>query len=302
MLPLLRATSNNMPRKSKPKSDHVSNPLKPKQPQPHSSITTSSFKRRKISHGDDSTPKNPESAQAPSEVSEVQIPDTTSKPSKNALYSTAPLPPPPTSVSSTYILLPPEADDTAIREKWDMHTISLGGAGAKIEAKVRQVLNVLKSHTADQKEREGETNAATGEKSLEKSHKKHTIVALTARTSAGNKCISVAEIVKRDLLAKGVNGVWQYTGCWTRLETYVSPKANDISKAAPNGTVGTDHDSNEGQVNGTMEDEEETAFETMQMEDRKLVRNAVCLVIYLAMESIPRLKELYGEQIVRPEL
>lgn len=181
-----------------------------------------------------------------------------------------------------------------------MHTTSLGGAGAKIEAKVRQVLTVFKPLLPALKDKEGETDTGISESSTKESDKKRTIVALTARAPAGNKCISVAEIVKRELLAKGVEGLWQYTGCWTRLETYVPPKSKDAQKSLPNGTATTTTDT-ESKIDDTVEDEEEPAFETVHVEERKLVRNAVCLVIYLAMQPVPRLKELYGEQMFHPE-
>lgn len=286
-----------MPRKPKSKPEQAS---KTRKSRPESSISSPSAKRRRISHDNDSSSHNPESAQAPPEPSELESPDTLNL-NKTARLPRVPLPPPFPSVSSTYVLLPPEADDTAIREKWDIHTTSLGGAGAKIEAKVRQVLTVFEPLLPAQKAKESETDAGGSESSAKDSGKKHTIVALTAPAPAGNKCISVAEIVKRDLLAKGVESLWQYTGCWTRLETYVPPKPKETQNSLPNGTATTTTDDTEGKIDDTMEDEEEPAFETMQIDERKLVRNAVCLVIYLAMEPVPRLKELYGEQVFRPE-
>ncbi|KAE9984495.1 hypothetical protein BLS_002197 [Venturia inaequalis] len=282
-----------MPRKSKPKPDQASNAPKTRKSHPESSITSPSAKRRRISHHNHSSSHNPESAQAPPEPSEPESLDA-SKLNTTTRLPRLPLPPPPPSVSSTYVLLPPEADETAIRGKWDIHTTSLGGAGAKIESKVRQVLTVFKPHLP------APINTGVSESSAEDRKKKKIIVALTARAPAGNKCISVAEIVKRDLLVKGVESLWQYTGCWTRLETYVPPKPKETHKSLPNGTATTTTDT-DGKIDDTMEDEEEPAFETMQIEERKLVRNAVCLVIYLAMEPVPRLKELYGEQVFHPE-
>jgi hypothetical protein len=293
-----------MPRKSKPKPDQASNSSKVKQAHPNNSSSGPSSKRRKITHENDSTPNNPESAQAPLEPSEVESPVATSKLNTTARHTRIPLPPPPASVPSTFILLPPEADDTAIREKWDIHTTSLGGAGAKIETKVRQVLNVFKPVLSAQEEKGDETNIAADESLTDipkETATKRTIVALTARAPAGNKCVSVAEIVKRDLLAKGVVGIWQYTGCWTRLETYVPPMAKEARNTVQNGTASTFDDSTEVKDGDAIEDKEESAFETMQIEKRKLVRNAVCLVVYLAMEPVPRLRELYGEQVFRPE-
>jgi hypothetical protein len=295
-----------MPRKSKPKPDQASKSSKAKPPHPNHSSSSPSSKRRKTTHENDSTstPNNPESAQAPPEPSELESPDTTSKLNPIARHTRIPPPPPPPSVPSSFVLLPPEADDAAIREKWDIHTISLGGAGAKIEAKVRQVLNIFKPVLPVKKDKKDGTNTGADESSTEKpgeTTKKRIIVALTARAPAGNKCISVAEIVKRDLLAKGVEGVWQYTGCWTRLETYVAPKAKEARNTIHNSTASTNGNESEVKEDDAMEDVEESAFETMQIAERKLVRNAVCLVIYLAMEPVARLKELYGEQVFHPE-
>ncbi|TID13672.1 putative E3 ubiquitin-protein ligase [Venturia nashicola] len=286
-----------MPRKSKPKPDQASNTSKTRKSRPETSITSPSAKRRRISHENDSSSNKPESAQAPPQPSELDTSDASAL-NKTPRLPRLPLPPPPPSVSSTYILLPPQADDTAIREKWDIHTTSLGGAGAKIESKVRQVLTALRPPLPSEKSKEVETGE--GESTVDYSDKKHTIVALTARPAAGNKCISVAEIVKRDLLTKGVESLWQYTGCWTRLETFVPPRSKEAQKSLRNSTATTTTDM-DGKIDDTMEDEEEPAFETMQVEERKLVRNAVCLVIYLAMQPVPRLKELYGEQVFRPD-
>jgi hypothetical protein len=292
-----------MPRKSKSKPNQASNGTsKTKHPHPNNLSSSPSSKRRKITHENNSTPNNPDSAQAPAEPSELESPNATTKLSTIVRPTRIPLPPPPPSVPSTFVLLPPEADDASVREKWNIHTTSLGGAGAKIEAKVRQVLNVFRPLLPAQSDKEGEANKGKGEDLTIEPPKKRTIVALTARAPAGNKCVSVAEIVKRDLLAKGVKGLWQYTGCWTRLETYVPPKPKHIKNTDQNGTASTlDNATTKVREDDAMEDEEESAFETMQVEERKLVRNAVCLVIYLAMEPVPQLKELYGEQVFRSE-
>ncbi|QDS76263.1 hypothetical protein FKW77_001579 [Venturia effusa] len=288
-----------MPRKSRPRPGLTSKTAR--KPRSGSFITGPSAKRPRIHHENDASSDNPESAQPPPQTSEIESPAATSPPYKTAQPPRVPLPPPPSSVSSTYVLLPPEADDAVIREKWDMRTTSLGGAGAKIEGKVRQVLTAFRRQLPASKDAEGGTYTGVSDSSAKNSENKHVIVALTARAPAGNKCISVAEIVKRNLFMQGVDSLWQYTGCWTRLETYVPPKAKENRNPSPNGTATTMSEETEGKTGDTMVDEEEVTFETMQLKERKFVRNAVCLVIYLAMQPVSRLREVYGEQVLRAE-
>jgi hypothetical protein len=184
-----------------------------------------------------------------------------------------PPPEPPHSVPASHILLPPEADDVKLRNGHDLHTISIS-ASSKIESKVRQVLAVLQPQVDGSKR--GDEVADAGET-------KAFVVALTARAPAGNKCISVAEIAKRELKCK----CWQYTGCWTRLETLESKSKEHESEKRDGAT-------DQPEAGREVEDEE-PAFEDVP--ERKLVRNTVCMVIYLSAEPVGRLKELYSEQI-----
>jgi len=198
-----------------------------------------------------------------------------------------PPPEPPASVQETHVLIPPEADDPLLRDVYDIHTIAVV-PNSKIQDKVRRVTSLLRQEGQDH-------DTADTEKI------RPTIVALMSRESGTNKCISVAEIAKRELQRDG--GQWrQYTGSWSRLETLEpeTERRNGMDGNVPNHHIrsansqdqrenGSEEKMNE---NGSSEDEE--GFEQMAVPDRKLVRNIACLVIYLSRQAVPRLKELYG--------
>jgi hypothetical protein len=131
---------------------------------------------------------------------------------------------------------------------------------------------------------------------------KSALIALTASSRAANKCVGVAEIAKRELRKEGRARVYQYTGCWTRLETHVSKPRRDELTHESNAQV---EGKGEGEGDGDERskkvdeggDEEDDAFETAAIAERTQVRNTTCLVIYLALASVPRLREKYGEQV-----
>jgi hypothetical protein len=187
---------------------------------------------------------------------------------------------PPKSVPGNTTILPPEADNPKLRSQCDVHGIRIA-VGSKMEDKVRHVLQALQSS---------------------KDGGKGAIAALTSATKAANKCIGVAEIAKRELVKDGMVRVYQYTGCWTRLETQ-DLQAHD--KACP--TIGKSNGAKNWTGDGLRDDatdgqakeaeNSDDAFEEMSIAERKKVRNAVCLIIYLSLEPIGRLRELYGEQI-----
>lgn len=179
-------------------------------------------------------------------------------------------PPPivPASVPSTHPLLPPYADDVSLRNSHDLHVIPVASS-SKIEAKVRAVLSVLNRDEVDgSKENK---NTADGTRS---------VVALVARAQAANKCISIAEIAKREFWKSKKKPWHQYTGYWVRLEDY-NPEKKDGSSGTP---VEDD----------TPEDPKEDAFEKMHVAERRTVRSVPCLVIYLATSPVARLKEVHG--------
>ncbi|KAF2424810.1 hypothetical protein EJ08DRAFT_700596 [Tothia fuscella] len=184
----------------------------------------------------------------------------------------APPPEPPSSVLSDHILVPPEADDMKIRDHYNIHTIS-ASKNSSIQTKVRQVLDILRY--------EANRSEDITQEGIDK--KKGAIVALTARAPASNKAISIAEIAKRELATK----CWQYTACWTRLETVENQeKSKKPAKGKPDG----------GPVDS------EDLFEVFEdLPERKMVRNVVCLAIYLSTEPVARLKELYSHQVTEGE-
>jgi hypothetical protein len=263
------ATPTLMPRKNKSKGGGPSSnkPQTHSQPQKKRRVGDQSHQAEDtINDSNTTTPQTLETRRKPGEIRH-------------------PLPPPPPSVPASHILLPPDADDTKLRSSHDLRTLSVH-ASSKIESKVRQVLSTLKVSNELRM-----NNDAIGKA-------KPVVVALTARGPAANKCISIAEIAKRELAKMG-GSYWQYTGCWSRLET-VEAKADGASvENSTKGDMETKLNNDEaiGESVNMDEEDEEPAFQTMDIPERNVVRNTACLVIYLSGEPVGRLKELYGEQV-----
>jgi hypothetical protein len=182
-------------------------------------------------------------------------------------------PPPtvPTSVPSNHPLLPPYADDVSLRNSHDLHVIPVASS-SKIEAKVRAVLSVLNRAEVDGSKEKGYA-ADDGTRSV--------LVALVARAQAANKCISIAEIAKREFWKSQKKPWHQYTGYWVRLEDNTPEKKDSVMITSVENDAPDDAD-------------EENAFEKMPVEEARTVRNVPCLVIYLAISPVARLKELHG--------
>jgi len=186
-----------------------------------------------------------------------------------------PPPEPPPSVPASQALIPPEADDPSLRERYDIHTIVVV-ANSKIQDKVRRVVSLMLSV-------DGNASKPQNEAGPDKS----SLVALVSRASAVNKCISVAEIAKRELDKTQVR-VWQYTGSWSRLEAFeLKPKGERV--ACDDTEMNSDTNI---QASADIDDDE--GFEVMEIPTRKMVRKVPCLVIYLSRQAIPQLKDLYG--------
>lgn len=221
-----------------------------------------SSKKVKIAHVSSAS-----SEHSPEPVKNAQIigvhPNGSSKSSRLPGHVRTPPPAPPKSIATDTAILPPEADDVKVRSQCDIHRLGIG-ANSKMEDKIRQVLQILKKPP---------------------DNGKPTIVALTSANKAANKCISVAEIAKREFVKTSESKVYQYTGCWTRLEAHEARQHG----APLNEVTIQDDDEDHGDSDGS--------FEDVVRDDRKKVRNAVCLTIYLSSRPIPRLKELYGEQL-----
>jgi hypothetical protein len=159
----------------------------------------------------------------------------------------------------------------SLRNSHDLHVIPVASS-SKIEAKVRAVLSVLNRDKVDGlKEKE---NTADGET-------RSALVALVARAQAANKCISIAEIAKREFWKSQKQPWHQYTGYWVRLEDSTPGKENNVKGAT-------------GENNAPDDPDEEDAFEKAHVEERRTVRSVPCLVIYLATSPVARLKEVHG--------
>lgn len=154
-----------------------------------------------------------------------------------------------------------------LRERYDLHFIGVAG-NSKMESKIQQALSALRAKVE-------------GGKSI--------LVAFTAQSRAANKCIGVTEIVKREFVKEKGDSLYQYTGCWTRLETHV-PKDQ-----------GKGHMKTAGQEVEEGEEDEDDAFEAADTTERKQVRNVTCMVVYLSLQPVPRLRDKYGEQVHEAE-
>jgi hypothetical protein len=185
-------------------------------------------------------------------------------------------PPPalPLSVPSGHPLIPPHAEDPALRDAFDLHILTVCPS-SKIEAKVRRTISLLKNETTSTKE-QTETKAHPNRPIL---------MALVARAPAANKCISVAEIAKRELLKIEQSILYQYTAFWVRLEE-MKVKNSHKQPESDAMEVGSSDAKDESDI----EDE----FDPITGEKRPKVRNVPCLFIYMSTKPVPRLQSMYG--------
>ncbi|KAI6878860.1 hypothetical protein D0869_12467 [Hortaea werneckii] len=111
---------------------------------------------------------------------------------------------------------------------------------------------------------------------------KPTVVSLTARAKAASKLISIAEIVKRDLAARG-SRCYQYNA----LDSELADIPRDGRPKQPKESVG-----------GAEEDEEsDEAFETMGAPTGPTKKRSMpVMTIYFSKVPIKELKADYGEQ------
>jgi hypothetical protein len=158
-----------------------------------------------------------------------------------------------------------------LRDSHDLHVIAVTSS-TKIETKVRAVLSLLGRDGRNGKDQE--TKLPDGIQPL--------LVALVARTQAANKCISIAEIAKREIQKVGEKRWHQYTGYWSRMEEHhTANKTNTKNMSA----------SQEEQEDL---DDDSDAFEPMAIAEKRKFRSVPCLVIYLATAPVAILKETYG--------
>lgn len=168
-------------------------------------------------------------------------------------------PPPdaPAGLTAKTHLLPPDVENVELRKGWDIDAIAITKNSTIKNAVVRTI-------------------AALGSSTNPPSNKE-VLVALMARAESANTCISIVEIVKREIQSKQQSW-FQYTTSWSRLETFPDEKlppakAKDVKSEA---------------------DEDDGTFQTLQRSDRRRVRNIPCLVVYLSLEQVPVLRDLYG--------
>ncbi|KAF2220103.1 hypothetical protein BDZ85DRAFT_31843 [Elsinoe ampelina] len=117
--------------------------------------------------------------------------------------------------------------------------------------------------------------------------KQPVLLRLTARASAANKLITIAEIVKRQLATEGVK-VFQYSVLGR--ETVTLPNKTDVKVKVKGkrGAVG-------GEAEAELDEEEDgEAFEVMAGKEK--VRSVPTLTIYLGLESAKELRKGFGEQ------
>ncbi|KAF2665432.1 hypothetical protein BT63DRAFT_459008 [Microthyrium microscopicum] len=186
-------------------------------------------------------------------------------------------------------LFPPHSDDPVLRASHDLHSIVIKPS-SKIENKVKQVLSALrlaKEQAIKDSQQQATQQTNTGENGNEEEQRstqgrREVLVSIVGNAKASNKAISVAEVAKREF----AQTVYQYTGVWTRLERQVARVKKDVTKEALDGGVMKDEDDNENSV-------------FMDVPQRATVRNVACLVIYLALKPIPKLRDTYGEQVTK---
>ncbi|KAK5171351.1 uncharacterized protein LTR77_004495 [Saxophila tyrrhenica] len=108
---------------------------------------------------------------------------------------------------------------------------------------------------------------------------KPVVVALTAKAQAANKVISIVEIAKRELVAKGV-AVYQYNALGSEM--------TEIPRDGVKGSEGVEEDeASEG---------EEAAFETMRQRDVGDTKKRLIPVMttYLSSTAIKELRTAHG--------
>jgi hypothetical protein len=171
-------------------------------------------------------------------------------------------------------LVPPHWEDASLRDKFDMHVVAVAPS-SQISSKIRQTISLLKQNL------EHSSAANDGQESS----KRPTLVALVARATAVNRCISIVEIGKREFVKDNGLGLFQYTGLWRQLEELQS------TDTAPTPTQTGNLDSRAAQEDDSESDD---AFESYNFTHRTKVRNVTCMVVYLSTTAIPKLKEAYG--------
>lgn len=167
-----------------------------------------------------------------------------------------------------------EFEESSLRGMYDLVTLGVAG-GTQISSRTSAVLAKLLSTTT------------TGDETT-----KTSIVALTATSKAASKLISIVEIAKRELLARGQK-VYQYNALGSRMTEI--PRRTHVETVVTAGNPAEEES----------DESEEDAFEVMggggvaaaapgQESEEMKKRNIPTLKIYLSTVSVKELKLAFG--------
>lgn len=215
-------------------------------------------------------------AEAPSATKTATAP---AQPAANLLPLTLPTT---TTAPPSSSLFPSEIE--ALKVKYILHTHSITSS-SKMHTKVVSVLSQLTN----------EASAAVDHTDAPKRAERATIVALSARSKAATKLVSVVEVVKRELDGRGL-GWWQYSGVHGVLDEMGGKDGSGADSAGLRGKKRTRE--SEGESEGE-EDGEEEVFEKMRVpgeEERQKVRQIPVITIYMSRTPVPELRRRFGEQ------
>lgn len=153
-------------------------------------------------------------------------------------------------------------EESSLSGRYDLVTFGVGG-GTQISSRTSAVVGKLSTAPSD-----GEA--------------KPTVVSLTAASRAAGKLISIVEIAKRELVARGVK-VYQYNALSSRMTDI--PRQN---KRTQEGEVPV--------VANAAESESDDAFEVMGgvQENGTKKRNVPVMTVYLSTASVKELKTAFG--------
>lgn len=155
-----------------------------------------------------------------------------------------------------------EFEDSSLSGGYDLVTFGVAG-GTRISSRTSAVVGKLSTNSSD-----GET--------------KSTVVALTAASKAAGKLISIVEIAKRELVARGFK-VYQYNALSSRMTEI--PRR---TKRAQDGEVPV--------AANAEASESDDAFEAMGavQETGTKKRNVPLMTVYLSTASVKELKTAFG--------
>lgn len=166
-----------------------------------------------------------------------------------------------------------EFEESSLRGIYDLVTLGVAG-GTQISSRTSAVLAKLLSTTT------------TGDETT-----KTSIVALTATSKAASKLISIVEIAKRELLARGQK-VYQYNALGSRM-TEIPRRTHVETVVAAGNPAEEESDESEEDAFEVMGGVVATAAPGQESEEMKK-RNIPTLKIYLSTVSVKELKLAFG--------